>query len=110
MGSQNRCREGIGSDKWHGFGCVVSAGPVLFTGRFAVVTAAATRSGQIWLRLSSRTTGSHQSVTLMGARLSDRRCSAELVGRKVRPALLLVVWALKREVRAIRGCLGAYRR
>ena len=26
------------------------------------------------------------------------------------PVLLLVVWALKREVRAIRGCLGAYRR
>jgi hypothetical protein len=42
--------------------------------------------------------------------LSDQRCSAELVDRKVRPALLLVVWALKREVRAIRGCLGAYRR
>lgn len=26
------------------------------------------------------------------------------------PALMLVVWALKREVRAIRGCLGMYRR
>ena len=26
------------------------------------------------------------------------------------PALSLVVWTLKREVRAIRGCLGTYRR
>ncbi len=26
------------------------------------------------------------------------------------PALSLVVWTLKREVRAIRGCLGMYRR
>jgi hypothetical protein len=39
-----------------------------------------------------------------------RRCSAELMTCKGCPALMLVVWALKREVRAIRGCLGAYRR
>ncbi len=39
------------------------------------------------------------------------RCSAEFrVGRKADPVLSLVVWTLKREVRAIRGCLGMYRR
>lgn len=32
------------------------------------------------------------------------------VGRKAGPGLSLVVWTLKREVRAIRGCLGMYRR
>jgi hypothetical protein len=42
--------------------------------------------------------GSYQSTTLMGGlRGGD-------------PVLLLVVWTLKREVRAIRGCLGTYRR
>ena len=39
------------------------------------------------------------------------RCSAEFrVGLRTNPALSLVVWTLKREVRAIRGCLGMYRR
>ena len=33
-----------------------------------------------------------------------------LVGPEKGPALSLVVWALKREVRAIRGCLGMHRR
>ena len=38
-------------------------------------------------------------------------CSAEFrVGRKTDPVLSLVVRTLKREVRAIRGCLGIYRR
>ena len=38
-------------------------------------------------------------------------CSAEFrVCRKAHPVLSLVVWTLKREVRAIRGCLGMYRR
>ncbi len=42
---------------------------------------------------------------------SHARCSAEFrVGRKTDPVLSLVVWTLKREVRAIRGCLGMYRR
>lgn len=52
----------------------------------------------IWLRL------------IIPHRITRQRCSAELVIRKGCPALMLVVWALKREVRAIRGCLGAYRR
>ena len=30
--------------------------------------------------------------------------------KKRYPVLSMVVWILKREVRAIRGCLGAYRR
>ena len=38
-------------------------------------------------------------------------CSAEFrVGLRADPVLSLVVWTLKREVRAIRGCLGMYRR
>ena len=37
-------------------------------------------------------------------------CSAEFWLKQFNPALSLVVWTLKREVRAIRGCLGAYRR
>ena len=38
-------------------------------------------------------------------------CSAEFrVDLRVDPVLSLVVWTLKREVRAIRGCLGMYRR
>ena len=36
-------------------GVTRAAGPVLFTGRFVVVTAATMRSGQIWLRLIIRT-------------------------------------------------------
>ena len=31
-------------------------------------------------------------------------------GREIDPALSLVVWTLKREVRATGGCLGMYRR
>ena len=52
----------------------------------------------------------------VSARMPGRttlHCSAEF--RVVRPmdvdpVLSLVVWTLKREVRAIRGCLGTYRR
>jgi hypothetical protein len=40
-----------------------------------------------------------------------RHCSAEFrVSLWADPVLSLVVWTLKREVRAIRGCLGMYRR
>ncbi len=46
-----------------------------------------------------------------GGLKTTRHCSAEFrVSRKTDPVLSLVVWTLKREVRAIRGCLGAYRR
>lgn len=41
------------------------------------------------------------------------RCTALAefrVDRKIDPVLSLVVWTLKREVRAFGGCLGMYRR
>jgi hypothetical protein len=42
--------------------------------------------------------------------VAGRRHAKRAAERLSYPALMLVVRALKREVRAIRGCLGAYRR
>ena len=57
----------------------------------------------IWLRLSS-------TPSIPGdAALPSFVSAVREIGR-FDPALSLVVWTLKREVRAIRGCLGAYRR
>ena len=49
-------------------------------------------------------------IIIIRTKLTVQRCSAELVDLRVGPALSLVVRTLKREVRAIRGCLGIYRR
>ena len=56
----------------------------------------------IWLRLITRTDYTAAALCRVVGWVASSG-SAD-------PALLLVVWALKREVRAIRGCLGAYRR
>ena len=52
----------------------------------------------------------HRSIFAFAA-LSDDVLQINLAERKLhRPTLLLVVWILKREVRAFGGCLGMYRR
>lgn len=67
---------------------------------------------KIWLRLyypHREDRGAAQAAGRSGK--TTLHCSAEFrVARKGDPVLLLVVWTLKREVRAIRGCLGMYRR
>ncbi len=83
MGFSNRCRGGVWFVSRAGFGLVRDAIVRPFTNKAEIIIH----------------TGYQTSLL----------CRV-LVGRKAYPALSLVVWTLKREVRAIGGCLGMYRR
>ena len=48
-------------------------------------------------------------IKLSASLLQRSRVAVDLMGQSI-PALSLVVWTLKREVRAFGGCLGMHRR
>ena len=71
----------------------------------------------IWLRFNHPHQLSRSVIRLVciddGQIRTTLHCSAEFrvaLLTENDPVLSLVVWTLKREVRAIRGCLGMYRR
>tara|TARA_Y100000815_G_scaffold206517_1_gene190428 strand:- start:198 stop:473 length:276 start_codon:yes stop_codon:yes gene_type:complete len=91
MGFSNRCRGGSDEGLRTGFVVVTLSGDIIVT---ALMIVRISR-----LRL------------IIHTKIPRRTALAEFrVDLRADPVLSLVVWTLKREVRAFGGCLGMYRR